>query len=119
MEDLKQELQTWIDMGDAIVIAGDVNVSVFHRSIKALFEEFNIRNLLFDLHDPTDAPKSYFRTSEGRIVDGIWGTPGVDVIRGGYLEPKDFPGNHSCMWVDITYSSVLGHNPPTPQNPSS
>ena len=112
MEDLKMELTEWIDQGDQIVVGGDMNESVFHESITSLFDTFNMRNLIFDMHDPAHAPKSYFRTTEGRIVDGLWGTPGIHVERCGYLEPGDFPGNHSLMWADITYESALGHNPP-------
>jgi exonuclease III len=115
--DLTAELATWIDMGDTIVIAGDVNESVFHHSISDIFDQFHIRNLIFDIHDPSEAPKTYFRTAGGRIVDGLWGTPGVEVIRYGYLEPGDFPGNHSLMWADLTYSSILGHNPPYLKHP--
>ncbi len=119
MEDFQLELSEWIDQGDQIVVGGDVNESVFHRSITSLFDTFNMRNLIFDMHDPTHAPKSYFRTTEGRIVDGLWGTPGIHVERCGYLEPGDFPGNHSLMWADITYESALGHNPPLPKRPSA
>ena len=39
MEDFSKELQSWLNMGDQIVVQGNVNESVFHESIKNLFEE--------------------------------------------------------------------------------
>ncbi len=117
LEDLKTELQTWIDEGDQIIVGGDINESVFHKSVTDLFNSFDMRNLIFDLHDPTDAPKTYFYTSEGRVIDGLWGTPGIQAHRAGYLEPKEFTGNHSLLWVDISYNSALGHEPLKPSPP--
>ena len=114
LEDLQVEVQTWIDMGDQIVIGGDVNESVFHLSIQSLFEHFNMSNMIFDKHDSTNAPKTFFRSSEGRIIDGFWGTPGVEVTRCGYLGPGNFPGDHSLLWTDITFVSALGQDPPLP-----
>ena len=94
------------------MVGGDVNESVLHPSIVDLFTECGLTNLIFDMHGSDGAPRSYYNTSEGRVVDGLWGTPGVEVVQCRYLEPGDFPGNHSLLWADITYNSVLGHNPP-------
>ena len=78
-----------------------------------------MRNLIFEKHDPTQAPKTYFRTSEGRIIDGIWGTETIQVKQCGYLEPGDFPGDHSMMWVDLAYDEILGHKMPEPTYPDA
>ena len=119
LEDLKTALIEWLDTGDHIVVGGDVNESVLHPSIVDLFTECGLTNLIFDMHGSDGAPRSYYNTSEGRVVDGLWGTPGVEVVQCGYLEPGDFPGNHSLLWADITYNSVLGHNPPLPHVPAA
>lgn len=61
VRDLQVELQEWIDSGDQIIIGGDVNDSVFHQSITGMFEEY-FENVMFEMHDPTDAPKTYLRS---------------------------------------------------------
>lgn len=116
-EDFKKELQEWIQMGDQVIVAGDVNQSIFDDDITSIFEQHNMRNVIFEMHDPQNAPKTYFRSSEGRIVDGIWATPGIEALQCGYLEPCDFPGNHSLLWVDISFESALGHDPQMPNTP--
>ena len=49
----------------------------------------------------------------------MWVTPGLKIQRCGYLEPRDFPGNHSMIWADIAYDDALGHNPPMPKSPDA
>ena len=43
------------------------------------------------------------------------GYAGDHVSQCGYLEPGEFPGDHSLLWADISYASALGHHPPNPQ----
>ena len=118
-EDFKAALLQWIEEGDQLIVGGDVNESVLHHSITDIFQQHNMRNVIFARHGHHEAPTTYFRTTSNRIVDGIWATSGIDVIRCGYLEPKDFPGNHSLLWADVTYVSSLGHNPMTPVHPQA
>ena len=119
LQDLKREMTSWIAAGDHLLVGGDVNENVMHHSIASLFESFHMSNLIFDMHDPTTAPSTYFRNTEGKIMDGIWGTPGLHVAQCGYLEPGDVPGDHSLIWADISYSSALGHDPPWPSKASA
>ena len=117
IRDLK-ELQQWIEMGDQIIIGGDVNDHVFHQSITEAFEE-HLVNVIFDKHDSADAPKTYLHSQEGRIIDGVWATPGIEVTRCGHQEPGQAQSNHSLLWLDVTFESALGHNPPLPQTPDA
>jgi hypothetical protein len=45
----------------------------------------------------------------------MWGTPGLQATQCGYLRPEKFAGNHSLLWMDVSYHSALGHNPPRPR----
>ena len=118
-EDLKEQLDQWIEEGDQLIVAGDLNESVFGTSITNVFNECNMRNATFSVHNRNDAPTTHFRTSSNRTVDGMWVTPGLKIQRCGYLEPRDFPGNLSMIWADIAYDDALGHNPPMPKSPDA
>ena len=63
-----------------------------------------MHNLIFQNHDKTDAPTTFFRNKNGKVLDGIWGTANISAVKCGYLEPCDFPGDHSAVWLDITSS---------------
>ena len=118
-EDLQAAITEWLANGDQIIIGGDVNQSIFHAEIQALFEDMGMRNAIFSVHRREEAPPTFFRTETDRIVDGLWTTPGITIQRSGYLEPKDFPGDHSLLWADISYDDALGHDPPTPVSPAA
>jgi hypothetical protein len=115
MEDLKSHIRQSIKEGDQVIVCGDLNHNVFSKTVTTFFESLNMTNLIYDKHNPSEAPSTYFLNEEGKIVDGIWGTPGLKAARCGYLRPEEFPGNHSLLWMDISYQVALGYNPPRPQ----
>ena len=117
LEDLDDEMAEWLAEGDQLLVTGDINDNIFSQEISDLFAKHNMRNIIFDRHDPQQAPTTYYRTRSNRIVDGMWATPNIVAERCGYLEPGEFPGNHSLIWADISYVSALGHNPPEPHTP--
>ena len=119
LRDFKAELQEWIDAGDQIIVGGDINGSVFEQEIINIFEEHFMTNLIYERHDPTDAPKTYEESPEGRVIDGVWATPGIHAKRCGYLRPGLYQTKHSLISADITFDSALGHNPPLPPNPDA
>ena len=119
LEDLKTEIQEWTQVGDQIIVGGDLNDEIRGPSIKAYFEDLGMHNLIFQKHDETLAPTTFFRNKKGKVMDGMWGTANISAVKCGYLEPCDFPGDHSAIWVDISYNCALGHNPPLPSNPDA
>ena len=49
------------------------------------------------------------------VIDGLWATPAVSVQSCGYFAPGNMaPGDHSLLWMDVFYDSVLGRIPPLP-----
>jgi len=84
LADFEQELEKWIAAGDQIIVGGDVNESV--HSIHDMFTRNSLRNLIFANHDSTDAPNTYFRNEQDKVIDGIWATPGIIATRCGYTD---------------------------------
>ena len=119
MEDLKAEVQAWIPGGDQIILGGDLNDEIRSPFIKSFFADLGMHNLIFQKHDETLAPTTFFRNKKGKVMDGLWGTANIVATSCGYLEPNDFPGDHSALWIDISYNCALGHNPPLPTNPDA
>ncbi len=126
MEDLDAELSKWIDSGDHIVLGGDINAHLLDDEVVTLMDKHNLRSLLAERYPIEDIPAHFTcgtdpnQTGRSKVVDGLWGTPGVEVARCGIMEPGDFPSDTHCAhWADITFTSVLGHNPPYPQVPAA
>lgn len=117
LEDLKLEIQEWLSEGDQIIVGGDINDEVRSEPINQFFEDLGLHNLIFQRHEASGAPTTYFRNENNKVMDSMWGTANITAIKCGYLEPCDFPGDHSAVWVDISYNCALGHTPPPPGQP--
>jgi len=61
-----------------------------------------------------DGPSTFIRNTNRTPIDGIWATPGIDIISGGYFAYDEvFPGTeHRCIWIDLSFATALGHNMP-------
>ena len=114
MEDFEQELQEWLTSGDHIVVGGDLNQDVLHAEIRSVFERNGMCNVIDARHNLTNAPATFMFGNT--VIDGLWATPGVQVSKCGFFAPGDgAPGDHSLLWMDVAYESVLGKSPTLPQ----
>jgi len=87
-EDLRKEAQEWLREGDQLIIGGDVNNEVRDPAVEIFFSDLSMHNLIYEHHSPEGAPTTYFRNTNGRVVDGLWGTAGISAVRCGYLDPR-------------------------------
>ena len=92
-EDLKEQLQEWIELGDHLIVGKDANESVLHTSIASVFQETGLINSVLSIHPSQKAPTMFHQNSSNKVIDGMWSTPGIQIQRGGCLEPKDAPGD--------------------------
>ena len=113
-QDLQKEMEEWLRDGDQLLIGGDVNDEVRQSSVANFFSNLGLHNLIFEHHDPSNAPTTYRRNTKNKVMDSLWGTASLSATRCGCLEPGAIEGDHSAVWMDISYSSALGHRPPTP-----
>ena len=80
LEDFEAEMTKWLADGEQLIVGGDVNEAVTHQTIQGMFDRCNLRNLLFEQHAPEDAPNTYFRNTQDKVIDGLWATPGIQVL---------------------------------------
>jgi hypothetical protein len=101
LEDFQAELQTWIDMGDALVVCGDINDDILGPTVTNFFDGLGLRHLIFSKHDSATAPATYYHNHNDKSVDGIWASPCLDLVQGGYLSKYEIPGDHLPIWFDM------------------
>ena len=70
----------------------------------------DMREILLERHG-ISPPNTH---NHGRLpIDGIFATPAITIIKGGYHGFGDaIPGNHRCLWFDISFANVFGHDLP-------
>ena len=112
MEDLRDELLSWINKGDALIVCGDINEDILSHNITSFFDNLGLRHLIFSKHDSSLAPATYYRNQNNVAVDGIWASPCLELLRGGYLPKHEFPGDHRPIWFELSYADAFGHELP-------
>ena len=80
MEDFRAELKEWYDMGHQIIVGGDINDEVTSNSIEEVFQEFDMRHVIFERHDRATSPATFSRNKSGKVIDGVWATSTIHPI---------------------------------------
>jgi len=107
-DDLIADIQVWLDNGDQVVIMIDANVQLVDTeegSFRHKLEDIGLKELIMSKHPHLKAPPT--RTPGTKTIDGIFGTPALDVERAGY---GPFVGytDHRLSWIDISWESTFG-----------
>ena len=96
------------------VIGGsNLNHNAFDPEVHNVFEQHGLLDIINTTHGLTNAPATFICGQT--VIDGLWATPSVSVIHCGYFAPgNSAPGDHSLLWMDVQFMSVLGHIPHLP-----
>jgi hypothetical protein len=102
------EVETWLQQGNQLILLIDANEDIrsFHRAIQhtGLWEAILS-------HHGTNAPATFDGGSDP--IDGIFVSPSIDIIIGGYFEFGFCPfTDHRGLWIDIHYNNAFGHTMP-------
>ena len=115
-EDLKAELKTWINDGDQVVVMGDFNEDVRGSHLADFFgdDDLKLREVIIEKHGD-EGPETCIRNESKIPIDGIFCTPGLSILAGGYLPYHDGPkSDHRFLWIRMAVQIAFGHlAPPT------
>ena len=115
-EDLKAEIKMWLKDGDQVVVMGDFNEDVRGSHLTEFFgdDELNLREVLIEKHGE-EGPETCIKNESNVPIDGIFCTPGLSILAGGYLPHHDGPkSDHRFLWMRMTVQIAFGHlAPPT------
>ena len=109
LEDLGEQLQTWRQQGDQIVLLMDVNEEVSSRQWKRWLQQHGLRDVIHDSHKGT-LPPTYHRGS--KAIDGIFVSHTIQAVQCGYMPFGQFPSDHRALWVDLHFQNVFGYKMP-------
>lgn len=105
--ELLAELQSRIQSGEHLVIGGDINSNVTNSSIATQFEQLGLRETILNCHGGQPPPfSSHIRNDNNKIIDGIWTTSSVTILRSGYTSFHNW--DHRTPWIDLQLSTTLG-----------
>jgi hypothetical protein len=119
LEDLRDEVLKWKHLGDSLVLCGDINADVLSPEIVSFFSQLGLHNLIFSKHNSASAPSTMERNRSGIGIDGIWASPHLTLLNGGYLDIGDFPGDHRPIWFELSLNDAFGRDRPNIWKPQA
>ena len=107
-KDMRKLLSGWIAGGDQVILMIDANENLSKSksgSFPHQMEKIGLTELILSQHTSLTPPLT--RNPGTHTIEGIFGTLGLDVIKGGY--PLFFGiTDHRLSWIDIQWDSALG-----------
>ena len=106
--DLSKMITTWMDEGDQVMVMIDINADLAiskKGTFRYMLESIGLNELILNKHLHIKPPATRY---PGKLtIDRIFGTPALEVVRGGYSKVMGI-SDHRLAWVDIQWESALG-----------
>ena len=114
-DDLSKEIDKWRSAEEQLIICGDWNTDVTSDEVTSFMTSRGLQEAILHRHG-TQPPATYIRGKHS--IDGIFVTPTILGVKGGYLEYGATPGDHRGLWIDVPQATIMGYKmPDIPSNP--
>lgn len=114
LADLGAALQQWNDAGEQIILGMDANEDVRSNNMMQWTRDSHLVNAHTTLFPHTSAVATCNKSRQERPIDGIWTSPGLDLLDGGMSGFGEFPmdtADHRLLWIDLDPESIFGFRP--------
>ena len=112
LEDLRAQLADWISQGDNLIVGIDANEDVRSGDTASMFNSLGMRDAVMSIHGNAP-PETMNRNNNKKPIDAIFVSAGISITASGYTGYNDFiNSDHRSIFVDVPFTSFLGHNPP-------
>ncbi|CAJ1953165.1 unnamed protein product [Cylindrotheca closterium] len=116
IKDLSTAINKWRDDGCSIILGIDANddlSSYSPKSFRFRMSEVGLVEAIQSKH-PGSHQATYQRNLRGYPIDGIFATPDVPILAGGYYPfDEHVASDHRGLWIDFDLNSLLGGHQPT------
>jgi hypothetical protein len=109
---LIENIKLWLEEGDHLVIMLDLHENIHKSEWTTKLKELGLTEAIIARHGKHGPPTF---TGGTKPIDGICMTSGITNSLCGYIRS---PGDHHCLWLDIDFTAIMGHEKerPTPFN---
>ena len=92
----------------------DSNDDVQDGSVSASLADIGIKEAVINNHRGESGYTTCSKNTQCKPIDSIWTSPGLEVLRCGFLpfhSVYGFDSDHRMIWVEICNQSMFGHRP--------
>ena len=112
IRDLCKFLGDLCNNGHNVVLGMDANDDVRDGKVTKALMEIGIYEAVVRNHGGESVPATCATNKQRKPIDSIWTSPGLKVLRYGFLPFHDvygFQSDHRLIWADICKENMLGH----------
>ena len=97
-----------------MVLGMDANDDVRDGVVSAALAQIGIGKAVLKNHKGESVPATCARNTLRKPIDSIWTSPGLNVLKCGFLlfhSVHGFPSDHRMIWAEICNQPIIGHHP--------
>ena len=112
-QDLCNDMKESLAQQENIILLLDGNSDMRHSPLALALSECSLSEVILGKHG-LKGPSTYRRNQTRTPIDGIWVSPRISMLAGGYLDyDQIFPdADHKCLWMDVSFVNAFGHAMP-------
>ena len=84
MENMSDQITTWNNDGDQLIIMGDLNAHIYSQKVRTYLSKLGLRELIIEKHG-TEVPCTTISSKRIQVIDSIWSYQGLTISKVGYL----------------------------------
>ena len=118
LEDLEQDVKTWMDNGEQIILGLDLNEDTWSSNSAILIETWGLMNAHKSSHPDTTKTSTCNKNNQEVPIDGIWISPGIDIAAAGMSGFEEYhvgKSDHRMLWIEVLEESIFGFQASTPK----
>ena len=105
-QDITMEVLKWHADGEQLLLSGDWNEPMDSPNMTAWMELLGLKDAIGPSHEGK-SPPTYHRGQD--TIDGILLSKSLNTSSSGFLGFGAIPGDHRCLWIDISNQHVMGY----------
>ena len=108
MDDLLEQIASWLESGDQIILMIDLNDDIHNSPATERLKSIGLEECITTRHN--DLPPIATCNRGTKTIDGIFVSNTIIIQKGGYCPFNIFPSDHRALWIDITIGNLCGNN---------
>jgi hypothetical protein len=108
----------WIEADDQVIVGLDANDGLRNGAVNTMFLSLHMKDAICTHHPEWPSAATCNSSPDGKPIDGLYITGGIDIQTGGYRPfDKGPPTDHRALWLDVSKRQIFGYIPPEIYNP--
>jgi hypothetical protein len=109
-QDISQDIKAALENQEKVILMLDGNSDMRESPLATALKNSSLTEVLLHRHG-ISGPSTFRRNQTRTPIDGIWASPGISILAGGYLHYDHLltGADHCTLWIDVSFVNAFGH----------